>query len=102
VKGYDIYLPLRYNDGTPVEVRKFQDVQQRLLDQFGGVTYFPQPNEGLWRMGRITYRDEIVIYRVLTEKTRAARRFLVQLKQELKKSFRQQEILIVERDVETL
>jgi hypothetical protein len=102
VKAYDIYLPLRYNDGTPVEARKFRSLQQRLLEQFGGVTFFPQPNEGLWRIGDIVYRDEIVVYRVLTRKARKARRFLTQIKEELKKSFRQEEILIVERGVETL
>jgi hypothetical protein len=101
VKEYDVYLPLNYNDGTPVEARKFQELQQRLLAQFGGVTYFPQPNEGLWRFGDVVYKDEIV-YRVLARKNRTARKFLSQLKEELKASFRQEEVLIVERDVETL
>ena len=102
MKEYDLFIPLNYNDGSPVETRKFQALQQRLLDRFGGVTFFPQPNEGLWRMGDVTYRDEIVIYRVLAKKHRSARRFLAQLKEKLKRSFRQEEILIVERDVETL
>jgi hypothetical protein len=53
-------------------------------------------------MGDVTYRDEIVIYRVIATKSRAARRFLASLKEDLKKSFRQEEILIVERDVSTL
>jgi hypothetical protein len=102
VKEYDIYLPLKYNDGTTIEPRKFQDLQQRLLDVFGGVTFFPQPNEGLWRMGAVVYQDEIVIYRVLSDKPRKARRFLFKLKERLKKTFRQEEILIVERDVKRL
>jgi hypothetical protein len=102
VKEYDLYLPLTYNDGAPIEAKKFQDVQRRLLDEFGGVTYFPQPNEGLWRMGNVVYRDTIVIYRVLAEKRRKARRFLSRLKDRLKTSFQQEEILIVERDVQTL
>jgi hypothetical protein len=53
-------------------------------------------------MGNVTYRDEIVIYRVVTTKVRPARRFLRQLKEELKRIFRQEEIFIVERDVEVL
>jgi hypothetical protein len=53
-------------------------------------------------MGTVTYRDEIVIYRVVTAKVRPARRFLRQLKDELKRIFRQEEIFIVERDVELL
>jgi hypothetical protein len=50
----------------------------------------------------VLYKDEIVIYRVLTANARSARRFLRQLKERLKESFHQKEILIVERDVETL
>jgi hypothetical protein len=52
-------------------------------------------------MSGITYHDEIVIYRVLSN-SRGARRFLSQLKQRLKAQFRQEEILIIERDVRTL
>lgn len=43
-----------------------------------------------------------MIYRVLTSKVRAARRFFAELKADLKRDLRQEEILIVERDVETL
>jgi hypothetical protein len=102
VKEYDIFVPLRFNDGTPIEPRRFKDLQIRLLEYFNGFTFFPQPNEGYWQMGGITYRDEIVIYRVVTAKVRPARKFLNQLKEELKRTFRQEEIFIVERDVEIL
>lgn len=102
MKEYDLFLPLYYNDGKPIEARKFQEVQEQLLEQFGGLTFFPQPNEGFWTMAGITYRDEIVIYRVLAAKTRTARKYLAELKSKLKQDFRQEEILIVERDVETL
>jgi hypothetical protein len=102
VKEYDVFIPLTYNDGSPIEAKKFQNIHRRLLEFFGGLTYFPQPNEGFWRMGDVTYRDEIVIYRVLSAKARTARRFLSRLKEELKKDLKQEEILIVERNVEAL
>ena len=102
MQEYDLFIPLLYNDGTPIDVAKFQDLQKRLLNQFGGLTFFPQPNQGFWVMGDVTYRDEIVIYRVLAAKRRVARQFLARLKEELKKSLQQEEILIVERTVETL
>lgn len=102
MKEYDLFIPLSYNDGSPVEPRKFQDLQKRLLEHFDGLTFFPQPNQGFWKMAGVTYRDEIVIYRVLTSRVRMARRFLSKLKEELKTEFKQEEILIVERDVETL
>ena len=65
MKEYDIYVPLKYNDGSPVEPRKFQAVQQALLANFDGLTYFPQPNKGFWKVGDVTYRDEIVVYPVV-------------------------------------
>jgi hypothetical protein len=66
VKEYDIFIPLRYNDGAPIEGRKFQELQRVLFNEFGGLTYFPQANQGLWKLGDMTYRDEIAVYRVIT------------------------------------
>ena len=99
---YDIFIPLFHNDGTPINVSTIRGFQDRLLEEFGGLTVFPQPNEGYWQMGEVTYRDEIIIFRVVTTRKRAARRFLIPLKAELKRALRQEEILIIERDVETL
>jgi hypothetical protein len=50
----------------------------------------------------VTYRDEIVIYRVFASKAVLARRFLLKLKEELKKDLGQEEILIVEKDADLL
>ena len=102
MKEYDLYLPLSDNDGQPFAARMFRSVQNELLDQFGGVTFFPQPNEGLWQTAGVTYHDDIVIYRVITPHTNKARRFFRTYKEKLKRDFDQLEILIVERDVETL
>ena len=102
MKEYDLYVPLTYNDGTPIEAKTIERIGQRLLERFGGVTFFPQPNEGLWRMGPVTFRDEIVIFRVLSASVRDARRFFRALKLKLKKELEQEEIMVVEKDVETL
>lgn len=53
-------------------------------------------------MAGIIYRDEIVIYRVISSNTRDARRFLARLKKQMKEQFEQEEILMVERDIKTL
>ena len=67
MKEYDLFIPLYYNDGTHVEPAKLQDLQRRLLDRFEGLTYFPQPNQGFWKLGDTTFRDEIVIYRLISQ-----------------------------------
>ena len=102
MKEYDLFVPLYYNDGRAVEPQKFQELQGLLLDHFGGLTFFPQPNQGFWTMSGITYRDEIVIYRVISSNKPPAGRFLADLKERLKTEFVQEEILTVARDVETL
>ena len=99
MKEYDIFIPLYYNDGTAIESAKFQDLQARLLQRFEGLTYFPQPNQGFWKFGNLTYRDEIVIYRVISQNQIQARDFLSGLKGQLKPQFQQQEILIIEREI---
>lgn len=99
MKEYDVFIPLFYNDGTSVEPAKFQDLQFRLLERFGGLTYFPQANLGFWKIGNVTYRDQIVIYRVISQDSAASRGFLGYLKEHLKREFQQQEILIIEREV---
>lgn len=38
VKKYDIYLPLRYNDGRQIENEKFDQVDDVLYERFGGLT----------------------------------------------------------------
>ncbi len=53
-------------------------------------------------MGEVTFRDQIVIFRVLSSNVRDARRFFRTLKVELKTKLEQEEILVVEKDVETL
>lgn len=64
MKGFDLFVPLTFNNGEPIPASLFQSLQRRLLSRFGGLTFFPQPNRGFWKMGDITYRDEIVVYRV--------------------------------------
>ncbi len=102
MKEYDLFVPLFYNDGAPVERGKIESVGERLLKQFTGLTFFPQPNQGYWKMGDVTFRDQVVVFRVLTDNARSARRFFARFKEQLKRDLQQEEILIVERDVETL
>lgn len=99
MKEYDIFVPLFYNNGSPIEPTKFQELQGMLLEQFEGLTYFPQANQGFWKFGNITYRDEIVIYRVISQDSGASREFLSKFKEHLKQEFQQLDILIIERDV---
>ena len=102
MKEFELYVPLFLNDGSAVSDEVIERIGERLLDEFGGCTFFPQPNKGLWKMGDVVFRDEIVIFRVLNGQARSARRFFRDLKRELLLELQQEAILIVEKDVKTL
>ena len=102
MKEYDIYVPLSNNDGTPVDPQKLRDLKKRLVDHFGGLTHFPQENVGLWKVGTFTFRDKIVILRVLTADPAKAGSFFVELKKEMQRNWAQEDVLIVVRNVETV
>lgn len=101
-REYDLYLPLRYNDGRRVEDEKIAGLKRRLTEQFGGYSFFPQKVEGAWKIGNVTFREEMVILRVLAPDAPAAGEFFKRLKEEVKADLDQEEVLIVERPVQTL
>jgi hypothetical protein len=102
MKEYDIYVPLHNNDGTAIDPEKLTALKRRLVDHFGGLTHFPQENEGLWKVGNFTFRDRIVIVRVLSGDVLKSQMFFAQLKKELKQNWGQEDVLIVVRDVKTV
>lgn len=97
-----MYLPLHYNDGRPIEPDKLKHFKKVLVEEFGGLTHFPQENEGLWRFGGRVFRDKVVILRVLAEDGAKAREFFAQLRIELQRELEQSDVLVVEREVETV
>jgi len=96
---YELYAPLHYNDGQPIEPEKLSRLKRRLVNEFGGLTHFPQENEGLWKVGSFTFRDKIVILRVLSHDLAKAEKFFARLKEDLKRDWAQNDVLIVARKV---
>jgi hypothetical protein len=99
MREYELYVPLCYNDGRPVAQEKLSQLKRRLIDEFGGLTLFPQENEGFWKVGSFTFRDRIVILRVLAGEEAKAERFFRDLKDDLAREWEQKDVLIVARDV---
>src|SRR5580765_6193973 len=88
---YELYLPLHYNDGSPIEADKLQELKKRLVAEFGGLTHFQQENEGLWQIGKHTFRDRIEIVRVLANDDARAQKYFAQLKTDLNRDWGQQD-----------
>ena len=92
---YEILLPLKYNDGTPVEPEKFQSTRRELVGRFGALTMDAPPVSGLWVAGGREYQDELMRFVVDAEATPETDRFLRDFKERLKDRFCQEEIWIV-------
>lgn len=96
---YELYVPLNYNDGTPIESEKLTHLKRSLMNEFGGLTHFPQENDGAWKVGSVVFRDRVVILRVLASNARKAELFFANLKPKLKAEWQQENVLIVGRNV---
>jgi hypothetical protein len=97
-RRYDLYLPLTYNDGRPVEDERFDAVERRLLAQFGGLTAQQRdfPLRGIWQGKTRLYLDQVIIMTVLDFRSRGSTRSIREFKTLLLRDFDQLEILITE------
>ena len=56
-RRYEIILPTRYNDGTPVPEENHLWVGEQLASEFGAYTFEPQPVRGVWTHQAIRYEE---------------------------------------------
>jgi hypothetical protein len=63
MKKYEIYLPLKYNDGREIEAEKIKQIREELIAVFGALTVSSQPlrikevgNTAAWILSTILSR----------------------------------------------
>src|SRR4051812_1042855 len=100
MKEFEIYLPATLNDGTPVDRKEVERIKERLAKNFGGYTHLKQRSEGGWRMGGVTFRDEVTIVRVLDDG--AAEFDWPAFKKEIGSALQQEAVLIISREVSSV
>jgi hypothetical protein len=62
MKKYEIYLPLKYNDGREIEAEKIKQIREELIAVFGALTVSSQsaPYQGTWKYGGVDFIDDII------------------------------------------
>jgi hypothetical protein len=67
IRRIEIFLPLTYNDGSPIEEAKFTRLEDELLARFGGVTSLQRefPLRGLWWFQAETFLDQVVVFTLM-------------------------------------
>lgn len=100
MREYEIYLPTTDNAGQPVDEQIISNTKAELTKAFGGYTHLCHRSEGVWRVGRATFHDEVTILRVIDDERIGFD--WGRLKAELERALSQESVLIVVRSVEIL
>src|SRR5262249_27438685 len=103
MQKYEIYLPLKYNDGKKIEPLKLKQIRKSLMVVFGAITTSPisAPYQGTWRYGGVEFVDDIFRIEIITEDLDSLR-FFKNFKRQLKRMLRQIDILITVQDIHTI
>ncbi|HEV8188828.1 MAG TPA: hypothetical protein VGP83_13830 [Pyrinomonadaceae bacterium] len=90
---YEIYLPLKFNDGTAIDRERIREIRVQLMAVFGALTSssLSAPFQGTWRYGGVEFVDEIIRIEIITKEEV---QFFRNFKRRLKRKLRQIDILI--------
>jgi inorganic pyrophosphatase len=99
---YDIFVPQVQASGQRYTEAVTRGIKEEITTFFGGITDTRYTQEGLWKVGGMTIRDELVIWRVLSDKGAAGDAFMQDIRKRLEEALQQELILVVRRRVETL
>src|SRR5438093_13751686 len=98
-RRYEIILPTRYNDGSPVEAEKFLQTNREVALRFGAASFLPTPLRGIWSYQGQTFEEENVRLLVDVEDTPESAASFARLKETLKERFHQIDIWIVSYEI---
>ena len=99
---YDIYLPLKYNDGSDIDPGKLEEIQHQLLAVFPAITVSSlfAPFQGTWRYAGVEFFDYIIRIEIVTKED--SNSFFKRFKRQLKRVLHQLDILITVQYIHTI
>lgn len=102
VRRFEVLLPLRFNDGSPVPDAVIADTLIELEEQFGAVSCETQTIRGRWRSDGQSYRDDLIRVFVDAADDQESREYFVAAKERLKARFQQLDIWMTTYLIEIL
>jgi hypothetical protein len=102
VRRFEVLLPLRFNDGTPVPDDLVADTLIELEEQFGAVSSETQTIRGHWRSEGQPFRDDLTRVFVDVADLPENRQFFIEYKERLKARFQQLDIWMTTDPIEVL
>ncbi len=102
VRRFEVLLPLRFNDGTPVPDAVVADTLIELEERFGAVSCETQTIRGRWRADGQSYRDDLIRVFVDVPDAPESREYFLAAKERLKERFQQLDIWMTTFLIEVL
>jgi hypothetical protein len=104
MRKYEIYVPLKYNDGKSIEPEKIRDIKEELVGAFGAITVssLSSPYQGTWKYSGVEFIDDIIKVEVVATNDRATKKFFKEFKERLKESLQQIDILITTHGIQVI
>jgi len=102
MRRWEILLPLRFNDGSPVPEELVGEVIIAIRERFGAASFETQTIRGAWQHEGHIYQDDLVRFFADVADTPENRNWFVQFKERLKHDFRQLDIWMITHPIEVL
>lgn len=99
-RRYEMLLPLKYNDGRPIEDEKVYQTREELIGRFDAVSFQPGIIQGTWVHEGVRYEDDLRRVVVDVEDSPETRQFFADYKPILCARFEQLEIYIASYPVD--
>lgn len=101
-RRFELLLPQRFNDGTPVPEQFVADALLELRQHFGAVSWETQIIRGLWKYEQQEFQDDLVRVFVDVPDEPESREFMIAFKERMKARFRQIDIWMTTYPIEIL
>ena len=99
-RRFEILLPLRFNDGSPVPDALIAETLVELRRNFGAVSSETQRIEGQWQHAGQVYRDELMRIFADVEDTKQNRDFFRQFRERIRTRFHQVSIWMTSHPID--
>ena len=100
LRRYELLLPIRFNDGTPVPASWLGEAVKQFVDRFGAASYETQTVKGRWRQAGETERDDLNKLVVDVPDSDENRRGLLEFKESWRRRLGQDELWLVSYAIE--
>ena len=94
---YDIFVPVFDPAGSRYAAAVTASIKRQLIEVFGGLTDNVHAQKGAWKVGPVTLKDEVTVWRVVSTLGAEGDRVVAEVKGALEKALDQDVIFVLRR-----